>query len=98
LDPQKRYKLGSIGYRVAPACGLCKHMGKIRPGNWSTCSLHSYEHQKHKPGNRQLGVTAFGSCKDFEADPQKVYQTQVLSYGEFCAFTWVLGEENEREH
>jgi hypothetical protein len=96
MDPQKREKLGSIGYRIAPACGLCKHMGErqtdlgLAKAYWSICDLHSYEHEKHEPGHRQLGVNAFGSCKDFEADAEKVFRLQVLSYGEFCAFTWVV--------
>jgi hypothetical protein len=76
MDPNKRLKLRDIRYEVRPACGVCVHYlhKDTGPGAelWSTCRLHSYDHQKHTEKRRHLSVHATGWCPDFTADTSQL--------------------------
>lgn len=64
MDLNKLAKLGAVGYKILPVCGRCKH-AEFNGKDWSTCSLHQYQHQKHTLARRNLSIHFAGSCQDF---------------------------------
>lgn len=68
MDASKLKVLRSLPYRVMPVCGLCLH-GWFPKDDWGTCSVHTYEHEKHTGPRRSLSIHKFGTCKKFEPRP-----------------------------
>ena len=70
MDADKLRVLHEIQYGVSRVCGLCR-FGWFPNNDWGTCEQHTYEHEKHVPGRRQLSIHKFGSCPRFElAEPR----------------------------
>lgn len=68
MDANKLEVLRSIGYEIRDTCGTCVHATFSPVSAWSTCGLHSYEHQKHSHAVRQLSIHQDGWCPSFVAD------------------------------
>ena len=72
MDENKLKKLKAISYTIFGTCGLCKSGDFGTTGNcrnlWGTCKLHTYNHKKHSESSRQLSISIFGSCNNFEID------------------------------
>ena len=75
-DDNKFKVLKSIKHHAAKVCGLCIHF-KGRPGSWGACHATMYEHGKH--GQKQLGVHAYGTCKNF-SEAEKRTKKMMQSY------------------
>ena len=71
MDADKLRKLKEIDYRMLLVCALCRH-SCFHHNDWGTCSKHSYRHQKHTDSKRDLSVSKFGTCPDFEVDSVKM--------------------------
>ena len=67
-DPAKFAKLDEIGYTVPHCCALCAHVTGT-DNDWAHCTLHRYTHEKHTQEGRPLGVSIYGSCRDFTPGP-----------------------------
>ena len=47
-----------------PVCGLCQHAW-FPKDDWGTCTIQTYEHEKHTGPARQLSIHKYGTCKLF---------------------------------
>jgi hypothetical protein len=65
MDKNKLDKLKSINYSIHECCGICKHSNHFSD-DWSTCKIHTYEHQKHSTSLRDMSIFKYGYCRDFE--------------------------------
>mgnify|MGYP003613172759 CR=1 FL=1 len=65
MDANKLIKLNKINYEIKRCCGICEH-ANVFNDNWSTCKIHTYEHEKHSEANRQLSIFKFGYCSQFK--------------------------------
>jgi len=70
MDANKARKLVKISYRVRPCCGLCVN-AVLSPDGWGTCRKHTYSHEKHSESLRQLSITQYGLCDDYQMDEMK---------------------------
>ena len=66
MDTNKLKKLESLNYKIYKCCGLCKHANLFKD-DWSTCTIHSYDHLKHSESTRQLSIFKYGACDHFVA-------------------------------
>jgi len=84
-DKSKFKKLREVGYQVVVTCGLCKHSGFTKPGkDWSNCTKHKYDHEKHDNPEGGRGVSVFlpaGTCADAELCSSKA--SQLGAHAEF---------------
>lgn len=81
MDAAKAEKLRKIGYSIPPSCGLCVH-ADLSPDGWGTCSLFSYEHEKHTGERRPVSINRLGYCPAWESDPAKI--AELGPYQEFA--------------
>jgi hypothetical protein len=68
MDESKKKKLESIGYQVFKCCGLCKHAEFKNSSKFGDCLKNEYKHQKHVAPSKNLSISAFGGCSDFELE------------------------------
>lgn len=66
MDENKLQKLHEVGYIVKRTCGNCKFHMWFNSEPWSTCIVHTYEHQKHTDAERQLSINRSGYCDKHE--------------------------------
>lgn len=71
MDADKRRKLIEVSYEIR-ACGVCA-WARMQPGaDWGTCSIHTYDHQKHTGPERELSVNRHGVCPKFTVHPAAI--------------------------
>lgn len=80
MDANKLKVLQEIEYKISAVCSLCLH-GEFPQNDFGTCSIHTYEHQKHSDQTRKLSVHKLGSCAMFTENQQAI--AKLGSYEQF---------------
>lgn len=61
-SPSKHAALAAAGFALARCCETCLHWNPgTLVGVWGTCSLVTYDHEKHT-GAKQAGTPGCGTC------------------------------------
>lgn len=66
MDQNKLAKLDEIDYRIPALCALCAHGRFVGTDDWGVCTKFTYVHQKHTGEPRELSITRFGSCSEWD--------------------------------
>lgn len=67
MDANKLVVLKQIGYKVHRTCGSCVNARFGRGQVWSTCDIHTYQHEKHTGEPRHLSIHVAGECPSWES-------------------------------
>ena len=62
MDANKAEVLRELAYVLRRTCSNCLFGEFQGRQEWSTCSKHEYDHQKHSDTKRQLSVNRSGYC------------------------------------
>jgi len=82
MDDNKKKVLQEIKYEVHKCCGLCANfMRSHQNGMFGTCIKNGYEHLKHNESQRELSVTIYGGCPDWEED--RIKKNLLHGFAEF---------------
>lgn len=74
MDLNKDNKLQEIQYKLYRTCGLCSCFEGTKGAMFGVCKKQTYQHLKHTGDARQLSVSVFGSCSEFDWDNSKLSQ------------------------
>jgi hypothetical protein len=70
MDANKLKVLQDIGYVIQEVCGLCRH-GRFNYSQlFGACTIRTYGHLKHSAPAKDLSVSRYGWCPEFEYDEQ----------------------------
>lgn len=70
MDKNKLQVLRDVGYKIQPVCGLCKH-GQFNFSNlFGACTIRTYKHLKHSAVAKDLSISRYGTCPEFEYNEQ----------------------------
>ena len=82
MDKNKLKKLIEEEYTINQCCNFCAHAVFKPSKKFGTCSIKTYNHEKHNDTKRDLSIYIYGKCKNgFTLAPAMLWDLE--SYSQF---------------